>query len=245
MIKSTSFTNGLGVFATAISLCLATTSSGATGVVLAATADSIVLDGSSSVNPFPGILASELGTSGAGTIWLSTLKFDLSSIVGMQVNSASLELTTIFNHSGGSFSHQLYSSSNDSWTEATINGINRPANSTLTLLSATSINGISKPYTWNALSGVTGSDGLGGTGTLLTFVVRPDLIQTGSVFGPHFNDRSAGSGFPRLLLDVSPVPESASWLLLTAGLALFFVRSGTGKRIAKRADTVTRPASEA
>lgn len=232
MFKSTNLKRSLSVIGIAMSFCLATASANATGVVLTATADSIVLDGSSSVNPFPGLLASELGTSGAGSVWLSVLKFDLTPIVGVQINSASLELTTIFNHSGGAFSHQVYSSTDDSWTEATVNGINRPANSTLTLLSAASINGVSASYTWNVLSGVTGSAGLGGTGTLLTFLVRPDLAQTGSVFGPHFNDRTASSGFPRLLLDVSPVPESASWLLLSAGLAALLARTRVGKPLA-------------
>lgn len=195
------------------------TSSEAAVAILPSIADSIVLDGSASVNPFPGILASELGTTGAGSVWLSVLKFDLSSLVSSTVNSATLELTSTFNHSNAGFSHQVFSSNDDSWTEATVNGLNRPANSTLSLLSATSINGVSQAYTWNVLSGVVATDGLAGTGNVLTLMIRPDLVQSGNVFGPHFNDRGIASGFPRLILDISPVPEPTSWLLLAVGIA--------------------------
>jgi hypothetical protein len=194
------FSSKVGAIATAVSLVLGIGTAQATAVTLTAVADALVLDGSNLTNLFPGILASELGTNGAGSVFLSLLKFDLSAVVGMQINSASLELTTNFNHSSSTFSHQMYSSSDDSWAETSVNGINRPANSTLSLLSAASINGVSRPYLWNVLSGVTGSDGLGGSGAVITFLIRPDLSQTGVAFGPHFNDRSVSSGFPRLLL---------------------------------------------
>jgi len=218
---------GLGVVGAAVCLSMAGAPAVAVGVVLTASADSIVLDGSSTVNPFPGLLASELGTSGAGTVWLSVLKFDLTPVVGMRINSASVELTTIFNHNSGAFSHQMYSSGDDSWSESTVNGVNRPAESTLHLLSATTINGTSAPYTWNVLSGVTGSDGLGGSGVTITFLVRPDLSQAASVFGPHFNDRTAASGVPRLLLDVSPVPEPPAWMLWSIGAFVLWPRLRT------------------
>ena len=210
--------SAIAASATAALLCMTSPTSHATALVLTAVADSIVLDGSDSIDPYPGILASELGTGSAQDVWLSVLKFDLSSLVGMQIDSAALELTSNFNHSEDSFSHQMYSSSDDSWTEQTVNGINRPADSTLTLLSATNIDGVSGPYRWDVLAGVAGAAGLGGAGTSLTLMVRPDLAQTGSVFGPHFYDRSHSSGVPRLLLNVSPVPEVSTSLLLALGL---------------------------
>ncbi|HNG60106.1 MAG TPA: PEP-CTERM sorting domain-containing protein, partial [Cellvibrionaceae bacterium] len=142
----------------------------------------------------------------------------------VQVNSASLALTTFTNHNFNAFSHQVFSSSDDSWTEASINGVNRPADSSFTLLSATLIDGNSQTYTWDVLAGVVGTDGLGGSNNLLTLVVRPDLSQNNSSFGPHFWDRTAPIGAPKLTLDISPVPEPASWALLLAGGAFILRR---------------------
>lgn len=193
-----------------------------------ALANAVVQDGIPN-NTFAGVLASELNTSGPGSIWLSLLQFDLSGLGPVQVNSASLALTSFTNHNLNAFSHQVYSSSNDSWTESSINGVNRPADSTLSLLSATLIDGESRTYTWDVLSGVLGSDGLGGSNNLLTLVVRPDLSQSNSQFGPHFWDRTAAIGAPKLTLDVSPVPEPASWALLLAG-GVFILRRKRSSR---------------
>lgn len=168
-------------------------------LVLTATEDSTILDGNNANNLFPGLLASELGTSGPGSIWLSILKFDLSPLTGMTVNSATLELTSIFNHNSGTFVHEVYSSSDDSWTEGTVTGVNRPGDATLTLLGSTHISGTSQAYTWDVLAGVVGADGLAGAGNVLTLIIRPELSQAGNAFGPHFNDRESLSGFPRLL----------------------------------------------
>lgn len=188
-------------------------------VILTATEDVIILDGSSSNNLFPNLLASELETSGPGTVWMSVLKFDLSSITG-NVNTATFELTSFFNHSSGTFSHQVFSSTDDSWTENTVTGINRPGDSTFALLDSTNIDAASRAYTWNVLAGVTGSAGLAGTNNVLTLVIRPDLSQAGNAFGPHFFDRGASAGFPRLLLDVGPtaIPEPGSLALFITGL---------------------------
>ena len=68
-------------------------------IIVTAAEDSLMLDGDDTNNPFPGILASELDTPDPGNVWLSLLKFDLSPLTGMTVNSATLELTSIFNHS--------------------------------------------------------------------------------------------------------------------------------------------------
>lgn len=228
--------SGCSALAAAAALCLAApTAALATPLALAAIEDSIVLQDSAANNPFPGLLASELGTSGAGSIWLSVLKFDLSGLAGLQVNSASLQLSAIFNHSSDAFVHQVYSSSDDSWGEATVNGINRPADSTLTLLDAASIDGQSRVYSWNVLAGMQGAAGLAGPNTLLTLLIRPDLAQAGNAFGPHFNDRSVADGAPRLLLDVSPVPEPAHGLLLAAGLLALWRwlarAAGAGRRL--------------
>ncbi|HEY6527366.1 MAG TPA: DNRLRE domain-containing protein [Cellvibrionaceae bacterium] len=198
-------------------------------VELTAVADSVVLDGASSQNLVPGLLSSELNTSGAGSVWLSLLKFDLTGLANVQVNSARLELTTIFNHNSNAFSHQVFSSSDDNWSESTVNGLNRPTDASLTWLAAIDINGVSKTYSWNVLGGVIGADGLGGAGHELTLVVRPDLNQSASTFGPHFIDRTALSGVPKLSLDVSPVPEPASWWLLLVGTA-FITRFARTKR---------------
>lgn len=219
----------LGVVSFAFSIFAFAPMVKANTIELAPVADSIVLDGSSSVNPYPGLLASELNTSGAGSVWLSLLKFDLSSLTQVQINSATLELTTIFNHNSNVFSHQVFSSSNDNWSESTINGVNRPADSTLTLLSATGIDGVSQAYSWDVLGGVTGVDGLAGTGNMLTLVLRPDLSQSSSTFGPHFNDRSVLNGAPRLSLNVSAIPEPATWWLLSVGIIIVLLRTKSKK----------------
>jgi hypothetical protein len=190
------------------------TTSDASPVVLTPTENCVILDGSNVNNLAFNLLASELGTSGPGSVWLSVLKFDLTPLVGMTVNSASLELTSFFNHASGTFTHDVYSSSDDSWTEGTVNGVNRPADATLTFLDATNISGVSQAYSWNVLAGVVGPDGLGGAGNVLTLFLRPDLSQAGNAFGPHIYDRHAAAGFPRLLLDAVPRPvavEAMSW----------------------------------
>lgn len=161
-----------------------------------------MLDGDDRNNPFPGLLASELDTPDAGNVWVSFIKFDLSPFTGMTINSATLELTSFFNHHQGIFTHEIYSSSDDSWEEDTITGLNRPSDSTLTLLDSTNIDGVSQTYTWDVMAGVVGTDGLAGTGELLTLMIRPELSQAGTAFGPHFFDRDDLSGFPRLLINV-------------------------------------------
>src|SRR5687768_3099939 len=120
------------------------TVSNAQSIILNATEDSGILDGDNTNNPFPGIIYSELDTGEAGNVWLSVLKFDLSSLAGMTINSASLELTSNFNHDAGTFAHQVFSSSDDSWMEGTVTGVNRPLDSTLTLMDSTDISGISQ-----------------------------------------------------------------------------------------------------
>jgi len=195
----------------------------ATTIALNATEDSILLDGNNTNNEFPGILASELDTSGDGSIWMSILKFDLSSLAGMNVNSASFELTSLFNHSSSSFAHEVYSSVDDSWTEDTVTGVNRPLDSSLTFLDSADINGVSQTYSWDVLTGVTGTDGLAGTNDFLTLLLRPELSQAGSGgFGPHFKDREDLSQFPVLLVDASPVPvPTAVWLFSSGLIGLF------------------------
>ena len=205
----------------AAALVSAAIASGAQASVttLSATANSTLLEGKAG-NGRSDVLASEYGTeqNDANSVWLSVLKFDLSSLAGMNVSSATLNLTTFLNHSNSPYLHQVYSSSDDSWTEASITGLNMPATSTLTLLSATAIDGTSGTYSWNVLSGVTGQNGLSGN-KILTLLVKPDLSQAGSDYGPHFYERTALSGAPSLTLDVSPVPEPESWAMFAAGLA--------------------------
>lgn len=188
-------------------------------ITLSATANSALLEGKPN-NGRSDVLASEYGTeqNDSNSVWLSVLKFDLSSLAGMNVASATLNLTTFLNHSNSPYLHQVYSSSDDSWTEASITGLNMPASSTLTLLSATSIDGTLKTYSWNVLSGVTGQDGLSGN-KMLTLLVKPDLSQAGTFYGPHFYERTALSNTPSLTLDVSPVPEPESWAMFALGLA--------------------------
>lgn len=207
------------------------TVSNAAITIFTATEDSGMLDGDSRNDPFPGILYSELDTLSAGNVWLSVLKFDLSSLSGMTINTASFELTSIFNHNSGTFVHEVFSSSDDSWTEGTVTGINRPLDSTLTLLDSTDISGSSQTYSWDVLTGVVGTDGLAGTNDFLTLLVRPDLSQAGSVgFGPHFNDRADLSGFPRLLIDANPVPVPAAvWLFGSGLIGLFGMRKSNPK----------------
>ncbi|RLA18867.1 MAG: hypothetical protein DRQ61_12340 [Gammaproteobacteria bacterium] len=200
--------------------------SSAAPVLLNAVEDSGILDGDSRNDPYPGILYSELDTISADDVFLSVLKFDLTSLAGMTVNSASLELTSISNHNAGAFIHDIFSSSNDSWTEGTVTGLNRPLNSTLTFLDSINISGTSQTYSWNVLTGVTGTDGLTGTNNLLTLLIRPNLSQAGTAFGPHFNDRSSTSGAPLLRIDANPasgtgptpsVPEPTTIALLALG----------------------------
>jgi hypothetical protein len=211
--------------------------------ILIASEDSGVLDGDTRNNPFPGILYSELDTLGDGNIWLSVLKFDLSPIEGMSINSASFELTSISNHNSGSFVHEIFSSSDDSWAEETVSGTNRPSDSTLSFLDSTDITGTSQIYSWDVLDGVIGTDGIGGTNNFLTLLIRPELSQAGyGVFGPHFNDREDLSGFPRLLIDVdvnqnpapapNPVPVPAAIWLFGSGLISFLGMRKNKARIA-------------
>lgn len=213
----------IGFLATSIPLV-----ANAATLILSATEDAGILDGDSANDPFPGILYSELDTApdatlAPGNIWMSFLKFDLNSLTGMRITSATFELTSNFNHSPLTFSHEVYSSSNDSWTEGTITGINRPFDSTLTLLDSTNIDGTSQTYSWNVLSGVAGPDGVPGPNNVLSLVVRPELSQAGSgVLGPHFNDRNFASGSPRLIINANPVPVPAAvWFFGSALIGLF------------------------
>lgn len=196
----------------------------ATTVEIPAIANAVVQDGNPNNTAFSGVLASELNTSGRGSIWMSLLQFDLGGLGPVQVNSAQLALTTFTNHNSNAFSHQVFSSSDDTWTELGVNGVNRPADSTLSLLSATLIDGVSQTYSWDVLAGVVGGDGLGGGNNRLTLVVRPDLSQSSSLFGPHFWDRTVAIGAPKLTLDISPVPEPATWALLLVGGAFILRR---------------------
>ena len=185
--------------------------SSAQTIVLNATEDSGMLDGDDTNDPFPGILYSELDTGEPGDVWLSIIKFDLSSLVGVEIKSATLELTSNFNHNSDSFIHEIFSSSDDNWTENEITGINRPLNATMTLLDATEISGTSQTYAWNTIAGVTGADGLAGTNNLLTLIVIPRLSQAGNAFGPHFDDSSSSSGFPRLIINAeSDLPDGTN-----------------------------------
>jgi hypothetical protein len=208
----------------------------AAGIVLTATEDSTIRDADGTHQGFA-FLTSELAP---GDVWLSVLKFDLSALAGMTVSSATFELTTFSNHAAGMFVHEVYSSSDDSWAEGTVTGVNRPSDSTLTLLDSTNIGGTSQAYTWNVLAGVVGTDGLAGVGDLLTLLVRPDLSQDDSVtFGPHFNGRTSISGFPRLLVDVEPsvVPiPTAVWLFGSGliGLLGLTKREGEAKGVKRR-----------
>ncbi|MFW5442698.1 MAG: DNRLRE domain-containing protein [Methylococcaceae bacterium] len=205
----------------------------ATTIVLKATHDGVLLDGNNTNNESLGILGSELDTSAAGNIWISILKFDLSSLAGMNVNSASFELTSFFNHSSSSFAHEVYSSVNDSWTEDTVTGVNRPLDSSLTFLDSADISGISQTYSWDVLTGVTGTDGLAGTNDFLTLLLRPELSQAGSgEFGAHFKDRENLSQFPVLLVDASPVPvPTAVWLFSSGLIGLYGAKAKLKKTI--------------
>ena len=152
----------------AMALCISI-GAHAAEVIITAAEDSLMLDGDNQNNPFPGILASELDTPDAGNIWISVLKFDLSPLERMTINSATFELTSHFNHHAGVFTHEVYSSSDDSWTEDTVTGVNRPSDMTLTLLDSTNIGAVSQAYTWDVSAGVTGADGLAGAGKPFDF----------------------------------------------------------------------------
>ena len=86
----------------AAALVSAAIASGAQASVttLSATANSTLLEGKAG-NGRSDVLASEYGTeqNDANSVWLSVLKFDLSSLAGMNVSSATLNLTTFLNHS--------------------------------------------------------------------------------------------------------------------------------------------------
>ncbi len=194
---------------------------------LKATEDSVILDGGNANNESLGILASELDTSGDGSIWISVLKFDLSSLAGMAVKSATFELTSFSNHNSNNFTHEVFSSSDDSWTEETVTGVNRPLDSSLTFLDSTDINGNSQTYSWDVLAGVSGTDGLSGANNFLTLLIRPELSQAGSGgFGPHFIDREDLSQFPVLVVNANPVPiPAAIWLLGSGLMGLFSMRT--------------------
>jgi hypothetical protein len=191
-------------------------------VELLATEDSGVADGINVTDSF-GFLYSELNTGGV-PVWLSLLKFDLGPVAGMTVTGAVLELTTFANHNSAGFDHDIYSSSDDSWSENTVTGTMRPADSTLTLLDTTSIDGTPQTYAWDVLGGVTGSDGLGGGNDLLTLMLRPELTpsETSIEFGPHIYSSEDSTGYPRLLLEtVDPVPlPAAAWLFASALIAV-------------------------
>ena len=170
------------------------------------------------------------------------LKFDLTPVMGMTINGATFFLTSDWNHNDAPFVHNVYSSSDDTWSEATVNGVNRPVDSTLTFLDSRVIGGVfetcgpfflpCEDHSWNVTSGVAGSDGVGGASAFFTLLIRPDLSQagTGGVtgFGPHFFDRT-GTNYeqyygqvvvPRLIIEASPVPLPAAIWALGGGLAM-------------------------
>ncbi len=217
---------GLVVVLSAAAVVSVPTASNAATIELTSLAASGLLDGNAAVDPFPGLLYSELGTAGPGSVYLSVLKFDLSSLAGLTIDSAVFELTSDFNHSAASFSHQVFSSTDDSWTELTLNGINRPADPTLALLDSTNIDGTSQAYSWNVLSGLVGAAGLAGPNDFLTLLIRPDLAQAGQLFGPHFFDRGSATGFPRLIIEAhaSAVPEPGTMALVLIGACGFAAR---------------------
>lgn len=190
-------------------------------ISLNAVEDTVLLDGNGENWNGLEILGSELGTNGPGSIWISVLKFDLSSLTGMAINSASFDLTSFFNHSPGTFSHEVFSSSDDSWAEATVTGLDRPSDASLTFLSSTDINEELQTYSWDVLAGVSGMDGLEGENNWLTLFLRPDLAQAGTAFGPHFyGSESDNVDVPVLIIDADPiitVPEPVTLALL--GLA--------------------------
>ena len=64
--------------AVAVGALVLTSTSSATEIQIFAAADSGMLNGDATIDPFPGILYSELDTNGIGTVWLSVLKFDLT-----------------------------------------------------------------------------------------------------------------------------------------------------------------------
>lgn len=215
-----------GLVAISIILTCFSSITNAATIVLKATEDSSILDGNNMTNS-SGDLGSELDTSGEGSIWISVLKFDLSSLAGMSVQNATFELTSFSNHNPNSFTHEVFSSSDNSWTEETITGINRPLDSTLTLLDWTDINGNPQTYSWGVLAGVTGTDGLSGGNNFLTLLIRPELSQAGSGgFGPHFFDRKELLHFPALVVTTNPVPiPTTIWLLGSSLIALFSMRT--------------------
>lgn len=184
-------------------ICSLPTASNAEMIIIYATEDSGMLDEDDRNDPFPGIIYSELDTTTPGDIWLSILKFDLSPLAGKTISSATFELTSNFNHTNGFFNHEVFSSSDDSWAEETVTGLNRPLDSSLTLLDSAEINSVSQTYSWDVKTGVIETDGLGGANKFLTLLVRPELSQAGSAFGPHFNDRNSTTGVPRLVIDAS------------------------------------------
>ncbi|MCA9062471.1 MAG: DNRLRE domain-containing protein [Planctomycetaceae bacterium] len=136
----------------------------------------------------------------------SWMKFDLSSLTGQTVTSAQLQLTSVFNHSSTAINHVVYSSSDDSWSEGTVSGLNQPSDATLTSLDTVSIPNVNGVYSWDVLSAVNGPDGADGT---LTLFIRPETYPVAVTRGPHFNSKEAGVSIPTLTLftTASAVPE--------------------------------------
>ncbi len=214
----------------------------ATGVVLSpshaqvriiATEDALI-NSTNSVNYtgiFSNVLASETGPSNG--YWGSWIKFDISSLLGAGASIAYLDLQTHLNHSLTAIEHEVFYSTNDSWFESSITGLNQPSEVTLTSVGAVLIPSMNSTFSWNvtsALNSVASQDGI------LSFLVRPKTYPVQVSRGPHFDSTEFGSAPPALR--VSPVPEPASAIQMIFG----FLFLASAKRLCRKVGhTVLRP----
>ncbi len=204
-----------------IGVLVACTMSFAITIQLNPIADAYFYCGNNSNTGTVDILASEGDT--ASNYYGSWMKFDLSTLSGYSVQSAILKLTSTYYHGTSANYHAIYSASDDSWVETTVSGTNAPTG-TYQYVSKSWIATTLATYSWDVKTAVVGSYGLSGSNQLLSLLIKPDVLS-GEYYGPHFASRenTNTSIRPLLVLEIAPVPEPATFLLLCVSLLLCLV----------------------
>lgn len=173
-------------------------------IVIAVSEDALINSTDNSnhnTGQFRELLASETGP--ANGYWGSWMKFDVSGLQGQNYASVTLELTAFLNHDSTPIAHEVFSSTNDSWTEGTITGLSQPGENTLTSLDVTQIPNVNGLYTWDITAAIAGA----GADGVLTLFIRPETFPVGVSRGPHFRSREAGFAIPQLRATI-PTPAT-------------------------------------
>jgi hypothetical protein len=170
-----------------------------TTITLRPTADAYVRDGSYASTNYGTAqsLITKRGSTGYNR-W-SYLKYDLVSLNGLPIATAKLRLYgRLSNTQTSSVTTAVYSSSNTSWTESTINWKNRPASASTALKTATIAGTTAKWYEWDVTSFIKTEKSAGRN--LITLVLKN---STNSNPTTNFNSKESTSNQPQLLITTS------------------------------------------